>query len=207
MIDQPFSRLIDSLAARTPTPGGGAAAAMAACIGCSLFLMVIRFSRGRKANLDRDGDLQKAEAALQDLLQKLGPMAERDCRSFDAVSAAYAMPKESEPDKQARNQAIQTALIGAMREPELTLAMVRDVFLAIGPVVPCIPKTIASDLATGAALLHAAAEGAWFNVKINAAILDHRELADKTMEGADAVRAAVQQHRQQIAATVDRLLA
>jgi formiminotetrahydrofolate cyclodeaminase len=207
MIDQPFSRLIESLAARTPTPGGGAAAALAACMGCALFTMVVRFSRGRKQNLDRDGDLQQAEATLQELLQKLMPMAERDCRSFDAVSAAYAMPRETESEKRARSQAIQTALAGAMREPELTLGMVEAVFLAIEPVAACIAKTIASDLATGAALLLAAGEGTYLNVKINAAFLEHRELADRTMAGASAVRVAVQKHHQQIAATVDRLLA
>ena len=54
MIHQPFDQLIESLAAKTPTPGGGAAAAMAGCMGAALFLMVVRFSRGKKANVDRE---------------------------------------------------------------------------------------------------------------------------------------------------------
>ncbi|MBK8099917.1 MAG: 2,3-bisphosphoglycerate-independent phosphoglycerate mutase [Planctomycetes bacterium] len=63
MLDQPFVKLIDALAARTPTPGGGAAAAMAGCMGTALFLMVVRFSRGKKANVDREGELARAEPA------------------------------------------------------------------------------------------------------------------------------------------------
>ena len=107
MIHQSFAQIVDSLAAKTPTPGGGAAAAMSGCMGAALFLMVVRFSRGKKANVDREGDLQQAEALLDGHMKRLLPMAERDCRSFDLVSAAYGMPKETDEQKALREKAIQ----------------------------------------------------------------------------------------------------
>src|SRR5882672_7787336 len=110
MIDQPFGKLIDSLAARTPTPGGGAAAAMAACMGAALFLMVVRFSRGKKGNEARERDLAQVEGLLQGHLQRLQPMAERDCKSFDLVSAAYQMRKDTEAQRAVRERAVQEAL-------------------------------------------------------------------------------------------------
>ena len=55
--------------------------------------------------------------------------------------------------------------------PGETLLMVREVFVAMEGVVDCIGKAIGSDLASGAALLLAAAEGAFLNVKINAGYL------------------------------------
>ncbi|HIE68652.1 MAG TPA: hypothetical protein EYP98_00025, partial [Planctomycetes bacterium] len=76
--------------------GCGAAAAMAGCMGTSLFLMTVRFSQGKKANVDREDDLAKVEALLQDHLGRLMPMAERDCKSFDLVSVAYGMAKETD---------------------------------------------------------------------------------------------------------------
>lgn len=207
MIQQPFAQLVESLAAKTPTPGGGAAAAMAASMGAALFLMVVRFSRGKKANVARDGDLQRAETKLQEQMQRLLPMAERDCRSFDLVSAAYGMPKDTEEQKSLRDRAIQEALVGAMVVPEETLCMVRDVFVTMSDVVDCVGKAIVSDLASGAALLLAAAEGAWLNVKINAAFLANRDLAEGTMDRANGVRAEIRRHHDDIAATVAKMLA
>lgn len=207
MIHQSFEKLIESFAAKTPTPGGGAAAAMAGCMGTSLFLMVVRFSRGKKANIDREADLARVEGLLDDHLKRLLPMAERDCRSFDLVSAAYGMPKDTDAQKALREKAIQEAMVGAMVVPEEALCMVRDVFVAMEGVIPCIGKAIVSDLASGASLLLAAAEGAFLNVRINAAFLTNRELADRTMERATAVRDEIRRHQAAIATSVDKVLA
>jgi formiminotetrahydrofolate cyclodeaminase len=207
MIDQPFDKLIDSLAARTPTPGGGAAAAMAGCMGAALFLMVVRFSRGKKANAEREADLEKVEGLLDGHLKRMLPMADRDCRAFDLVSAAYGMPKDTEQQKGLREKAIQEAMVGAMVVPEETLCMVRDVFVAVESVVSCIGKAIVSDLASGASLLLAAAEGAFLNVRINAAYLTNRDRADTTMTRATAVRDEIRKRQTAIAVFVDKMLA
>jgi formiminotetrahydrofolate cyclodeaminase len=207
MIQQSFEQIIASLAAKTPTPGGGAAAAMAGCMGSALFLMVVRFSRGKKANIDRDGDLDRVEGLLDGHVKRLLPMAERDCRSFDLVSAAYGMPKETDEQKALREKAIQEAMVGAMVVPEETLCMVRDVFVAMQQVTGCVGKAIVSDLASGASLLLAAAEGAFLNVRINAAYLTNRELADKTLDRANAVLAEIRRQQQAIAVSVDKMLA
>ncbi len=207
MIDQPFRQLVASLADKTPTPGGGAAAAMAGCMGTALLLMVVRFSRGKKANAGREQDLARVEQLLDDHLQRLLPMAERDCRAFDLVSAAYGMAKDSDEQKALRQKAIQEAMVGAMVVPEETQAMVRDVFVAMEKVVDCIGKAIVSDLASGAALLLAAAEGAFLNVRINAAYLTNRELADSTLTRATAVQEEIRKHQTAIALSVDGMLA
>ena len=206
MISQSFEALVASMAAKTPTPGGGAAAAMAGSMGTSLFLMTVRFSQGKKANVDREEDLARVEALLDGHLQRLLPMAERDCKAFDLVSAAYGMPKDDDEQKALRDKAIQEAMVGAMVVPEETQAMVRDVFVAMEEIRDCIGKAIASDLASGAALLLAAAEGAYLNVRINAAYLTNRELAETTMTRATAVRDEIRRHQDAIAVSVDRLL-
>lgn len=206
MIQQSFADFLTSLAAKTPTPGGGAAAAMAGSMGTALFLMVVRFSRGKKANIDREGDLGRAEKVLADHLERLEPMAERDCKSFDLVSAAYGMAKATDADKELRTKAIQEALIGAMVVPEETLCMVRDVFVAMDEVSSCVGKAIVSDLASGASLLLAGAEGAFLNVRINAAFLSNRELADSTMIRANNVRGEIRRHYEQISVVVEEKL-
>jgi formiminotetrahydrofolate cyclodeaminase len=133
-------------------------------------------------------------------------MADRDCRSFDLVSAAYGMPKDGDEQKKLREKAIQEAMVGAMVVPEETLCMVRDVFVAMESVIPCIGKAIVSDLASGASLLLAAAEGAFLNVRINATYLTNRDLADRTMERATSVLTEIRRHQGSIAVSVDKML-
>ncbi len=207
MIDQSFSKIVDAIAQKTPTPGGGAAAAMAATLGTALFLMVVRFSRGKKANLDRDADLSRVESTLQEHLLRLLPMAERDCASFDLVSRAYAMAKTTEQEQSMRNRAIQEAMIGAMIVPEETLCMVRDVCVAMAGVIDCVGKNICSDLASGSSLLVAAGEGAQLNVRINAAYLDDRDLANGAAMRAKTLTAEIHQNHKVIGARVEALLA
>ncbi|MGC6487765.1 MAG: cyclodeaminase/cyclohydrolase family protein [Planctomycetota bacterium] len=206
MIRKSFEELVASMAAKTPTPGGGAAAAMAGCLGTSLFLMTVRFSQGKKANVEREDDLARAAGALEAHLQRLSPMAQKDCDAFDAVSAAFRMPKEADEAKAARSAAIQESMVGAMLVPEETQEMIRDVFVTMDAVRGCVGKSIASDLASGAALLLAGAEGAFLNVRINAAELKDRARADETMARATAVRDEIRAHQQAIAAAVDELL-
>lgn len=194
------------MAAKTPTPGGGAAAAMAGCMGTSLFLMTVRFSKGKKANVDREGDLARVEGALEGHLQQLMPMAARDCEAFDLVSAAFRMPKETDDQKAERSAAIQAGMVGAMLVPEETQQMIRDVFVTMAEVSDCIGTSIASDLASGAALLLAGAEGAYLNVRINAAELKDRALADQTMSRANDVRDEIRRRQDAIAAAVDGML-
>ena len=206
MIDQPYKKFITSLAAKTPTPGGGACAAMVAAMGTALYLMVVRFSRGKKANSERDDDLAAAEALLEDHLQRILPMAERDCAAYDLVSSAYGLPKESDDEKAIRQKAIQEAMVGAMVVPEETMCMIRDAFDAIEPVIDCVGKNIVSDMGSGAELLRAGAESAYFNVRINAAFLSDRELADTTLSRTLAVRDEILRHHDSIRGVVDGLL-
>lgn len=206
MIDQSFDKILDSIAQKSPTPGGGAAAAMAACMGTALYLMVVRFSRGKKANVAREDDLARVEAFLHGHLQRLKPMAERDCGSFDMVSKAYAMPKTTEAEQQMRARAVQEAMVGAMVVPEETLCMVRDVCKAMAGVVDCVGKSIVSDLASGSSLLLAAADGAHLNVRINAAYLDNRDLADSTVLRAKTVLAEIRSNHASITAVVEKAL-
>src|SRR5688572_6926380 len=93
MLDRSLGEVLADFAAKTPTPGGGAAAALAGALGASLCLMAVRFSMGRKGMEARHAELKFAERALATALDRLLPMAEKDCGAYDAVSAAYKLPK------------------------------------------------------------------------------------------------------------------
>ena len=207
MIEKPFQQIVESLAAKTPTPGGGAAAALAAAMGTALFVMVVRFSRGKKANLDKDAELAHAENTLASLLVRVQPMAERDCASFDRVSAAYQLAKGTNDQQALRARAIEEAMVGAMVVPEETLCLARDVVAAMVKVHGCIGKNIASDLGSAAALLEAATEGALLNVRINAGFLGDRERANAALGRVAIVREEITRDLGVIRAAVEKLIA
>jgi formiminotetrahydrofolate cyclodeaminase len=205
VIDRPFSELVASLAARTPTPGGGAAAGLAAAMGSALFLMVVRFSRGKKANLARDDELAAAEASLAALHAEILPLAPRDSASFEPVAAAYRLPRTTEAERQARDAAIARGLAGATAVPMATLRLVAAALAAVLPVADCANRTIVSDLAAGASLLRAAAEVAFLNVRVNVLLAAQPDGA-ATLSAAAAHRDEVVRHHAALMALADDLL-
>lgn len=205
-MDLPFRELVANLAARTATPGGGTAAACTAAMGAALLLMVVRFSRGKKANEAREPDLERAERDIGACLSRLLPMGERDGAAFGLVTAAYKLPKGTEAEAGVRQRAIQQAMVGAMVVPEEALCAIRDVFVALEPVVICIGRSLASDCGAGVELLRAAAESSELMVRANASYLDDRALADAALERIAAIRAHVRRQHDIVREHVDRCL-
>ena len=88
------------------------------------------------------------------------------------------LPKDTDDEKSVRARAIEESMVGAMVVPEETLCMVRDVLRAMSTVVTLVGRNIISDLASGAEILAAGAEGAFLNVRINASYLKDRDKAE-----------------------------
>jgi formiminotetrahydrofolate cyclodeaminase len=206
VLDRPFSDFVQALAARTPTPGGGAAGGFAAAMGNALLLMVVRFSRGKKANVARETELAAAERALLALAAPMATLAQRDCDSFAPVAAAYQLPQTTDAEKGARQRAIDLGLEGALGVPLETLRLARAALAAVTPVADCANKTIVSDLAAGAELLIAAAEIALLNVRINCSLLGSGAVAERAASEATALRAQLEVGRQAVRARAEALL-
>jgi methenyltetrahydrofolate cyclohydrolase len=109
LLDCSVADLLDRLAAKTPAPGGGGAAAITAAMAAGLLGMAARFSTaqlvdspGRAAYADRVRD-------------KVAALAERDAEAYGAVLAAFALPRE--PDPEVRRRQIRRALQRAAQVP------------------------------------------------------------------------------------------
>jgi formiminotetrahydrofolate cyclodeaminase len=206
VIERPFAELVASLAARTPTPGGGAAGGMAAAMGNALLLMAVRFCRGKKSNQAREGDLATAEQRLLALHAEMLTLAARDCASFEPVAKAYELPRATPQEQATRQAAIELGLLGAMTVPQETLRLVRDALAAAAAVADCAHKTIVSDLAAGGQLLRAAAEIAFLNVRINAALLSTPASQHPALASSQALRDDGARQQAVLQAAADRLL-
>lgn len=160
MRDDTIAAFLDDLAARVPAPGGGAAAALHAAQAAALLAMVARYSDGPRydAELMNHLILQADELRYEALA-----LAEADASAFDAVAAAYRLPRES-PE---RPGAIAAALAGAARPPA---DVVRTALLLVSlaeEVLTAGNQNMITDVAAAAEAARAAAVTARLIIEVN----------------------------------------
>ncbi len=156
-----------AVAAPTPTPGGGSVAAHAGALAAALGEMVCGVSLKRKTLEAHYPSLETARQHLAELRERLLENIDRDARSYEAVMAAYKLPKSSDSEKTIRAQAIEAASKTAAEVPletaELIVRVVR-IIESLGEI--SIPQA-ASDLAVALQLARATKAGALENVHAN----------------------------------------
>ncbi len=179
---------LESMSSGDPTPGGGAAAAIAGATGASLIAMVGRLTLGKRGFEDLEERMralvERADEARTDFLA----LADRDAEAFEQVMSAFRMPKDSDVEKASRAQAIQVGLEHAAGAPlEIARRAVDLMELAEDATALGNPNA-ASDGMTAAGLLVAAVIGARANVEINAASLKDESRREALMEEVAGIR-------------------
>ncbi len=155
---------MDSVASVNPSPGGGTASAVAGALAAALAAMVGKLTVGRKKYAEVDAEFRELVEKAEGLRIRLMRLGDEDAASYDAVSAAYKIPKEREVERKA---AIQQALVGAAKVPLETLRAAREVAALAARAAGAGNKNAVSDAGVGALLAGAAARGAAYNVRIN----------------------------------------
>jgi len=171
-----------ALAARAPTPGGGAVAAISGATGAALLAMALRYSVKRDEQAPAAG--REAIDAADDAIDVMLALADADVRAYADVSRAFATPR-SDP---ARGDAIQRACAGAAAPPRSVAALSAALLTAAVDASDAINPQLASDLGVSADLLLAAAAGGERFVRVNARLASGA--ADEAL--ADAKRALAQ---------------
>jgi len=157
----------------SPTPGGGAVAALAGGLSAALAEMVARLTVGKKKYAEVEETMSAVLAAAADLRRQLLAAIEEDVEAFEEVMGAYRLPKES-PE---RDDAIQNSLIHAADVPLNVARLALEAMRLAEQVARQGNVNAASDGAVGALMGLAAVEGAALNVRVNAASLADPDLA------------------------------
>lgn len=174
---------LTSLAAREPTPGGGAVAAIHAAQGAALVAMVGRYTTGPK--YDQHAELvQRIISAADGLMVEALRLADADQHAFQGVIDAYKLPAGTEILKAARTESIQGALILAAQTPAQLIKLAGAVVELATELFEVANANVISDIAAAADAARAAATTARVNIDINVvAIKDaaaRSRLADQT---------------------------
>ncbi len=180
--------LLEAVAAPTATPGGGSVAALAGALSAALGQMVAGLSRKRKSQAPHVESLSEALDRLRRHGEALAAAMDRDAEAFQAVLAAFQMPKETPEQNQQREQAIQQATRHAAEVPLATAKQAVAIYEQLGQLEPLISPSMLSDLRVGRLLAAAAVEAALANVEINLENLADHESVTAMREQMEAIR-------------------
>jgi methenyltetrahydrofolate cyclohydrolase len=156
-LDEPVRGFLDQLAARTPTPGGGGAAAVTGAMAAGLVAMAARFAA---TQLPGVGEL--AEEA-DELRCRLAQLADLDAQAYAAVLEALRLPREASQREVQR----QEALLGAALVPLEIAGIGARVAVMAARLAETGNPNLRGDAVTGAVLAAASARSAACLVEIN----------------------------------------
>jgi formiminotetrahydrofolate cyclodeaminase len=163
--------LLDAFASSEPVPGGGSASALAGALGVSLLIMVADMPKTRTGAAEETVDLAEAAARLRPRRDELTELVDRDSESYQAVVAAYKLPKTTEHEKEVRREAVRTAMTEATEVPLETMRVCQQALRGAVIVATGGNPKASSDVGVAIELLIAAVRGARMNVDINLASL------------------------------------
>ena len=184
--DEPIAKYLADAAAKLPAPGGGSVSALAGALGASMASMAANFTVGKKKFRDVEPQVRDLLEKFQDGMNELLGLVDRDVEAYSTVSAAYAMPKDTDEQKKARTAAIQDALKVALDAPLKTLRQCHRLVGLLDRLVETANPNLISDVGVAAILLEAALRGAKINVEINLAYLKDQDFVRQTASEIDA---------------------
>jgi formiminotetrahydrofolate cyclodeaminase len=159
--ERTVTMLLEQVAARQPTPGGGAVAAVTVSLASALGEMVLRYRLG---DTGADGSLHgEALETMGRLGSTALALADADARAFEKLSALWKLSKD-DPQRRAEWP---DAVAGAIDAPQRILATGLEVLTVLDRVRESVGSNLRSDLAIAALLARSGAEAAAWNVRVN----------------------------------------
>jgi glutamate formiminotransferase/formiminotetrahydrofolate cyclodeaminase len=167
LVDMSVQAFVEETASESAAPGGGSIAATMGAMGAALATMVANLSshkRGWDDRWEEFSDWAERGKAYHDKLLRL---IDEDTDAFNALMAAFALPKATEEEKRARSEAIQAATKHAIEIPLEVMQTACDSMEVIRAMAEVGNPNSVSDAGVGALAARSAVIGAHLNVKIN----------------------------------------
>lgn len=178
LVDLSCKGFAEETASESPAPGGGSISAYMGSLAAALGTMVANLS-SHKPGWDARWEFfsewaDKGQAMMTNLIH----LVDEDTNAFNKIMAVFAMPKGTPEEKAARAEAMEAATLYATQVPLQTMKASYETFGIIRAMAEEGNPNSVSDAGVGALAARAAVLGAGLNVKINAAGLKDRAVAD-----------------------------
>ena len=182
-------------------------AAALGALGAALATMVANLSshrRGWDARWEEFSEWAERGKAHQDALVRL---VDEDTDAFNAIMAAFCLPKKTDEEEATRTAAIQAATKIATTTP---LRVMREALASMDiahAMVTTGMESSISDAGVAALCARAAVRGAYLNVQINAKDIDDAAFVEETVREAKSIADAAEKREAEILAAVKEKLA
>jgi glutamate formiminotransferase/formiminotetrahydrofolate cyclodeaminase len=193
---------LDQLAANSPTPGGGSAAAYSGAMGASLVEMVAKLSMGKAKYKDIEPRMEEIIPEANAIRESLEKAVDEDAGAYQEVMQAYKLPKGTTEEQTNRQSAIEAGINKAVEVPSRVARLsTRTLELALEVAREGNQNAISDAGAAGAVSL-ASVLSAGMNVRINALSTTDKALAQEWIGEIEAIEQNAQVISQQIKAVL-----
>ena len=193
LLDLTLREFANELSMDSPAPGGGSAAALSGALSASLSSMVSNLTFGKKGYEDVQKDMKKFAVTAQSLKDEFLRAVDLDTMAFNKVMDTFKLPKKTDEQKEKKARAVEEATqeatlvpMGVLEKSIEALKLAKEVALKGN-------KNSLSDAGVAGLTARAAAEGAYYNIKINLPGLEDVDFKSKINKQATTlVKKAVQ---------------
>ena len=203
LVDMTCTGFAEETASESPAPGGGSISAYMGALAAALGTMVANLS-SHKAGWDDKWEYfsnwaDNGMAVMNELLY----LVDEDTAAFNKIMDVFGMPKSTDEEKAARAEAMEVATLYATQVPLRTMKAAYKAFDVVRAMAEEGNPNSVSDAGVGALAARSAVMGACLNVKINAAGLKDRAVAEALVKEAEEIQAAAQRAEAEILAVVE----
>ena len=188
LLDFNLREFANELSIDSPAPGGGSTAALCGALSASLSSMVSNLTVGKKEYKNVQKDVKEIAVKAQSLKDEFLRAVDLDTIAFNKLMEAYRLPKKTEEQKEERAQAVEKALkeatlvpFGVLEKSIKALDLAREIALKGN-------KNSLSDAGVAGLTAQAAAEGGYYNIKINLPNLQDNEFKSKIKKQAASLK-------------------
>jgi len=182
---------VNELASNSPAPGGGSVAALSAALSSALASMVFNLTIGKKAYNEYDDEkkeminnsLKEANENKDNFVR----LMDKDTEEFMVLMEAFKLPKNTEEEKQVRNEKIEEGYKRALDIPYEVTKKAYTLYNHILIACNYGNKNAISDAGVAALLLQASIESAVLNVKINLSCINDESFKEEVIKQCDEI--------------------
>lgn len=206
LVDMTCNGFAEETASESPAPGGGSVSAYMGALGAALGTMVANLSAHKPGWDDRWEFFAKYAEEGHAIMEELIHLVDEDTAAFNEIMAVFGMPKSTPEEKAARAAAMEKATLYATEVPLRTMRCAYRAFPVLQAMVESGNPNSVSDAGVGALAVRAAVLGAMLNVKINAAGLKDRVVADKLVGEAEELAANAKKLEAELLEKVEKVI-
>jgi glutamate formiminotransferase/formiminotetrahydrofolate cyclodeaminase len=197
----------DETASESPAPGGGSIAAYMGALGAALATMVANLSSHKKGWDSRWKEFSDWADKGQQYKDELLRLVDLDTAAFNKIMEAFALPKTTDEEKIARNNAIQDATKYAIEIPFKVMQAAFGSLAVIKAMAEMGNPNSVSDVGVAALCARSAVLGAFMNVKINASGYKDKGYTDAVINEGNEIEQQAMELEAEIIALVNSKIA